>query len=117
MSAYDKELVNSRITEVCDYYIPGEGKREGTKRRLWRCPECGGEKFVANSERGIAGCFSAGCGVPRASDAIGLISYFENLELRGEQFISCLEKGYEILMIPEPEDKEESKKAGHDRLR
>ena len=104
MSAYDKELINSRIIEICDYYLPGDGKREGYKRRIWACPECGGDKFTVNTERGIAGCFSAGCGAPRTTDAVGLIAYFEDFELRGEQFVRCLQKGYEVLGVPEPEE-------------
>lgn len=103
MSSYDKDLINSRIIEVCDYYLPGDGKREGYKRRVWVCPECGGDKFAANSEREIAGCFSASCPVPTTRDAVGLIAYFESYELRGEQFVRCLQKGYEILGIPEPD--------------
>lgn len=104
MSDYDKELINSRIFEVCDYYAPGESWREGQKRRKWYCPVCGGANFTANSDRQCAGCFSAGCEVPRTKDAVGLISYFENLDESGEQFVRALRKGYEILGIPEPED-------------
>ncbi len=104
MTDYDKDLINSRIIEVCDYYLPGEGKREGTKRRIWPCPVCGGAKFTVNFERGFAGCLSAGCAVPRTRDAVGIIAYFEELELSGEQFVRCLRKGYEILGIPEPEE-------------
>lgn len=104
MSDYDKELINSRIVEVCDYYAPGESWREGQKRRKWYCPVCGGGNFTANSGRQCAGCLSAGCEVPRTKDAVGLIAYFEGLDESGEQFVRCLKKGYEILGIPEPED-------------
>lgn len=112
MTGYDKELINARPLEVCDYYLPGEGKREGNKRRIWECPLCGGDDFAANSQREIAGCLSAGCDVPRATDAVGVIAYFEGLELAGEQFVRCLQKGYEILGIPEPEEESPSNDKG-----
>lgn len=104
MNKYDKELINSRIIEVCNHYLPGQGKREGQKRVIWGCPACGGDHFAANSERNIAGCLHPGCPVPQTKDAIGIIAYFEDLELRGGGFVQCLKKGYEILAIPEPEN-------------
>ena len=114
MSAYDKELINSRITEVCDYYLPGEGRRDGPKRRTWTCPICGKDAFSANDQRGYAGCFST-CEMPRANDAIAIIAYFEGLEQSGQQFVYCLQKGYEILAIPEPEDEGGSSNGGRNR--
>lgn len=103
MTDYDKELINSRITEVCDYYLPGEGRSEGQRRRIWPCPVCGKDSFSANDSRGYAGCFST-CSMPRTNDAVAVIAYFEGLQQSGRDFISCLQKGYEILDIPEPED-------------
>ncbi len=111
MSNYDKELINSRIFEVCDHYLPGEGRRQGQKRMIWECPACGGDHFTANSEGEIAGCLSAGCPAPRAEDAIGIIAYFEDLEPRGSGFVDCLRKGYEILAIPEPEDEQSPRRS------
>lgn len=104
MTDYDKGLINSRITEVCDYYLPGEGRREGQKRRIWECPECGRDSFSANDERGYAGCFAPSCDMPKATDSLGIIARFEDFELRSEGFVQCLHKGYEILGIPIPDE-------------
>lgn len=104
MSSYDKELINSRIIEVCDYFISGESRAEGYKRRIWNCPECGGDNFAANTEQEIAGCFSPSCDVPQTTNAIGIIAYFEGYEMKGRSFVECLKRGYDILGIPEPED-------------
>ena len=104
MADYDKDLINSRIIEVCDYYVPGEGRNEGYKRRKWDCPECGGDNFTANSEQEFAGCFSPSCDVPQTTDAIGIIAYFEDLGTEGKEFVQCLKRGYEVLGIPESED-------------
>ena len=94
---YDPERINQEILPVCDYYL-GERRKEG-RRYTYRCPGCGGRRFEVEPVRGIAGCFSAGCGLPTSTDALGIISYMEDLATRGSEFVECLKKGYEILGI------------------
>lgn len=100
-SLHDTREVNSRIVEVCEHYL-GPGRREGAKRRIWRCPRCGRARFAANSELECAGCLSPACDVPRATDSLGVIALFEGRQTTGLDFVRCLEKANEILSLPTP---------------
>lgn len=101
---YEPELVKYEVLEVCDYYLR-ERRKEG-RRYTYRCPECSGRRFEVEPVRAMAGCFSAECGLPKTTDAIGIIGHMEDLDTRGAGFIECLKKGYEILGLdavgPEP---------------
>jgi hypothetical protein len=110
MADYDKELINREVLEVCDYYLTHR-KRDG-KRSTYSCPGCGSRDFEVEPVRGYAGCFDAACEVPTATDALGIIAYFEGRELRGEGFVACLKKGYEILGVADPEDQDERRSPG-----
>lgn len=94
-TGYDPEQVKHEVLEVCDYYLR-ERRKEG-RRYTYRCPECGGRRFEVEPVRGMAGCFSAECELPKTTDAIGIIGYMEDMDTRGPGFIECLKKGYEIL--------------------
>jgi hypothetical protein len=94
---YDPELVNSEALAVCDYYL-GERRREG-RRYVYYCPECSKSDFEVEPVKGMAGCFNPACSVPKTTDALGIIAHLEGLELRGRDFIRCLEQGYEILSL------------------
>ena len=92
---YDAERVKHEVLEICDYYLT-DRRREG-RRYTYRCPECGGRRFEVEPVRAMAGCFSAECGLPKTTDAIGIIGYMETLDTHGAWFVECLKKGYEIL--------------------
>lgn len=62
-TVYDPERVKHEVLAISDYYLR-ERRKEG-RRYTYRCPGCGGRRFEVEPVRGMAGCFSAGCGVPR----------------------------------------------------
>jgi hypothetical protein len=92
----EKEAVKDAIIDVCAFYLGPPSKVLG-RRALWRCPECGKEKFEATDGRdGVGGCWNAGCPVPRSGDALTLIAHFEQLD-NAREFKEVLARGYEIL--------------------
>ncbi len=92
----EKEAVKEAIIDVCAFYLGPPSKVLG-RRAVWRCPECGKEKFEATDGRdGVGGCWNAGCPVPRSGDALTLIAHFEQLD-NAREFKEVLAKGYEIL--------------------
>lgn len=116
---YDKDLVNREVLAVCDHYL-SHRRREG-KRQTYVCPLCGGRRFEVEPNRGYAGCFAPDCPVPTTTDALGIIAYFEDLQLAGRGFVECLRRGYDILGLPEPVREgaleEAGEKGGGDRRR
>jgi hypothetical protein len=107
---YDPELVKYEVLEICDYYLR-ERRKEG-RRFTYRCPGCGGRRFEVEPVRAMAGCFSAECGLPKTTDALGIIAYMERLDTRGPGFIECLKKGYDILGLETGEDASPSSGSG-----
>jgi hypothetical protein len=92
----EKEAVKEAIIDVCAFYLGPPSKVLG-RRAVWRCPECGKEKFEATDGRdGVGGCWNAGCPVPRSGDALTLIAHFEQLD-NARGFKEVLARGYEIL--------------------
>lgn len=94
-SKFDKELVKDGLLEICAFYCGTTGRRAG-RRVVFTCGSCGKPKLDALPEKNLAGCFSGSCEVPTTTDAIGLIAFFENLELPRD-FGLTLKRGYEIL--------------------
>jgi len=91
----DKSAINKEaVVEICAHYA-GPGRTLGT-RTTWRCPRCGKNKLEAVSGRGLAGCWNGRCPVPRTTDSLGLIAFFEELDL-DRDFRRVLERGHEIL--------------------
>jgi hypothetical protein len=92
----EKQAVKEAIIDVCAFYLGPPSKVLG-RRAVWRCPECGKEKFEATDGRdGVGGCWNAGCPVPRSGDALTLIAHFEQLD-NARGFKEVLARGYEIL--------------------
>jgi hypothetical protein len=91
--APEKGEVKGEVISVCSRYL-GPGKRSGA-RTTYRCPGCGKDKFEAHHARGIAGCWNEACSVPRCTDALGLVAFFEGLDER-LQFPEVVRKAHEI---------------------
>ncbi|QIN81129.1 hypothetical protein GBA65_22105 (plasmid) [Rubrobacter marinus] len=85
--------MKGEVLAVCSRYL-GPGKTSG-KRTTYRCSRCGKEKFEANHERGIAGCWNEACAAPRCTDALGLVAFFEGLDER-LQFPEVVKKAHEV---------------------
>ena len=66
------------------------------RRTTFRCPMCRKDKLEAHPSREIAGCWNANCPVPRTTDAIGLVAFFENLD-EAHDFPAIVARGHEIL--------------------
>ncbi len=99
---YSKDLINREVLTVCDHYLTHR-RKEG-KRQSYQCPVCGERRFEVEPNRGHAGCFDPACEAPTTTDALGIIAYFEEKDLSGKGFVECLQKGYEILGIPDPRE-------------
>lgn len=104
----DKDAINREALAVCGHYL-GAPKRASGARASWHCPQCGKEKFEA-SRTGVGGCWNAACPVPTSTDAVGLIAFFEELDLK-DDFGKILEKGYEILGLSDHPPRGPEKKA------
>lgn len=98
--SWDKERVKDAIVPVCAHYL-GPGRTLGV-RTAWTCPACQKEKFEVNALARIGGCWNTDCPLPATTDALGLIAYFESLDLRAGGFREALRKGYEIIGLPDP---------------
>ncbi len=90
---YDLAALSARLVEVVSSYA-GDGRTIG-RRTTWDCPECGKRKLEAVSERGLVGCWNSECGVPKTTDTVGIVAFFENLDRRGADFVEVLKRGYE----------------------
>ena len=94
-SALPKEPLKQAVLDVCAFYAGAESRAMG-RRTTFRCPCCGKEKLQAHPAREIAGCWNANCPVPRTTDAIGLVAFFEDLD-EAHDFPRVVERGHEIL--------------------
>ncbi len=66
--ALPKEPLKQAILDVCAFYA-GPAVRSA-RRAIFRCPRCKKCKLEAHPTREIAGCWNAGCPVPRTTDAL-----------------------------------------------
>ncbi len=98
--ALPKEPLKQAILDVCAFYA-GPAVRSA-HRAIFRCPRCKKCKLEAHPTREIAGCWNASCPVPRTTDAIGLVAFFEELD-QTQDFPRVVERGHEILgPLPSP---------------
>ncbi len=89
-----KEPLKRAVLDVCAFYA-GPARRL-SRRATFRCPICGKDKLEAHPDREIAGCWNANCPVPRTTDAIGLVAFFEELD-EAHDFPRVVERGHWIL--------------------
>jgi hypothetical protein len=92
--ALPKEPLKRAVLDVCVFYA-GPAQRLN-RRATFRCPHCKKNKLEAHPDREIAGCWNANCPVPRTTDAIGLVAFFEGLD-EAHDFPRVVERGHEIL--------------------
>ncbi len=92
--ALPKEPLKQAVLDVCVFYA-GPATRFA-RRAIFRCPRCKKYKLEVHPTREIAGCWNASCPVPRTTDAIGLVAFFEELD-ETLDFPRVVECGHEIL--------------------